>query len=199
MTDLPRKPLKQAGRSLTLIATLLMFSGLVRLGMEAGTAFALEGGSDNSDVVAGSEDQEGFPSSYPEMSEMLKAFQRREARLSKQEIQLELRIKTVEIAEREIEKKLVALAAAEDKLRKTLAYSDSAAENDLARLTSVYESMKPKDAAALFEEMDPDFAAGFLGRMRPDAAAGIMAGLSPQAAYSVSVRLAGRNANAPTQ
>jgi flagellar motility protein MotE (MotC chaperone) len=45
--------------------------------------------------------------------------------------------------------------------------------------------------------MDPDFAAGFLGRMRPAAAAGIMAGLSPQKAYTISVLLAGRNAQAP--
>jgi flagellar motility protein MotE (MotC chaperone) len=57
--------------------------------------------------------------------------------------------------------------------------------------------MKPKDAAALFEEMDPGFAAGFLGRMRAVAAASVMAGLSPQTAYSVSVIMAGRNANAP--
>ena len=78
-----------------------------------------------------------------------------------------------------------------------MAYADTAAEGDLARLTAVYENMKPKDAAALFEEMDPDFAAGFLGRMRADSAAGIMAGLSPPVAYSVSVLLAGRNANVP--
>jgi hypothetical protein len=33
--------------------------------------------------------------------------------------------------------------------------------------------------------------------MRSEAAAGIMAGLSPQAAYSISVIMAGRNADAP--
>ena len=89
--------------------------------------------------------------------------------------------------------------AAEAKLASTLALADNAAENDLARMTSVYENMKPKEAAALFEEMSPDFAAGFLGRMRPDAAAAIMAGLSAPTAYTVSVVLAGRNASAPTE
>ena len=69
-----------------------------------------------------------------------------------------------------------------------------AAEDDLAGLTRVYETMKPKDAAALFERMDARFAAGFLARMRPEAGAGIMAGLSPEAAHAISVVLAGRNA-----
>jgi flagellar motility protein MotE (MotC chaperone) len=56
--------------------------------------------------------------------------------------------------------------------------------------------MKPKDASLLFERMSPDFAAGFLGRMRPDAAAAIMSGLPPELGYSISVLLAGRNADA---
>ena len=81
----------------------------------------------------------------------------------------------------------------------TLALADGATEADVARLTTVYEQMKPKESAALFEEMDPTFAAGFLARMRPEAAAGIMAGLSPEAAYTISVVLAGRNGAVPTE
>lgn len=90
--------------------------------------------------------------------------------------------------------RLAELAAAEDSLRRTLAIAETAAEDDLAGLTRVYETMKPKDAAALFERMDARFAAGFLARMRPEAGAGIMAGLSPEAAHAISVVLAGRNA-----
>ncbi|NHX27768.1 hypothetical protein HA397_27890, partial [Escherichia coli] len=86
--------------------------------------------------------------------------------------------------------------AAEDSLRATLTLAETAAESDLARLTAVYENMKPKDAAGLFEQMSPDFAAGFMGMMRPDAAAQIMAALDPATAYSISVVLAGRNARA---
>ena len=92
-----------------------------------------------------------------------------------------------------------ALVEAEQKLAGTMALAESAAEDDLGKLTAVYESMKPKDAAALFSEMQPEFAAGFLGRMRPDAAAQVMTGLSPDVAYSISVVMAGRNASAPTE
>ena len=82
-------------------------------------------------------------------------------------------------------------------MRATLSLADEASEKDILRLTSVYENMKPKDAAILFEQMEPNFAAGFLGRMRPDIAAEILSGLSPEVAYSISVILAGRNANVP--
>lgn len=68
-----------------------------------------------------------------------------------------------------------------------------AAESDLDRLVSVYEAMKPKDAAGLFETMDPQFAAGFLNRMQPQLAAQVLSGVSPEFAYAVSVLIAGRN------
>ena len=94
---------------------------------------------------------------------------------------------------------MVALEMAEESLVSTMARASTASENDLTRLTAVYENMKPKEASALFEEMDPEFAAGFLGRMRPDAAASIMTGLNSGKAYAISVILAGRNANAPSE
>jgi flagellar motility protein MotE (MotC chaperone) len=82
-------------------------------------------------------------------------------------------------------------------LKKTLAIADGAAEKDLAKLTAVYEAMRPADAAALFQTMAPEFAAGFLGRMRPEIAAAVLAGMNPGKAYSISVLIAGRNATAP--
>ena len=106
---------------------------------------------------------------------------------------------TLALANKAIEARLAALGDTEAKLASTIAMADGAAEADLARLTSVYESMKPKDAAALFEQMAPPLAAGFLGRMKPGAAAGILGGMTAQRAYAVTALLAGRNAGAPTQ
>ncbi|TKA97657.1 hypothetical protein FAZ78_04745, partial [Cereibacter changlensis] len=103
------------------------------------------------------------------------------------------------LAGQAIDAKLAELAAAEAALSETLARADGASEGDLTRLTSVYETMKPKDAAALFEAMAPEFAAGFIGRMRPDAAAAVLSGMSAEAAYSISVLLAGRNALVPKE
>ncbi|MEO0939501.1 MAG: hypothetical protein AAFY38_15210 [Pseudomonadota bacterium] len=132
-----------------------------------------------------------------EMASLLEALRVREAAVEQREADMAVREKSLSVARKEIERRMVALKETEAQLRATLSRADTAAEDDVARLTTVYENMKPKEAAALFEAMEPEFAAGFLGRMRPDAAASIMAGLSPEVAYTISVILAGRNAGAP--
>lgn len=182
--------------SLALIGAFLVSSALIRMGTEAGQAWALQSNDDASDSA--SSETQTFESPTDTLA-LLKALQAREHKLKLRERQFEDRMQALSIADQQIEKRLAALVQAEETLRATIALSERASEDDLSKLTSVYESMKPKDAAALFEEMAPEFAAGFLGRMSPPAAAGIMAGLSPHAAYTVSVILAGRNAEVPRE
>ena len=198
-----RKGRRAKSGTLMMIALLLMGSAVVRLGLEAGPAIArevasLQKGGHNDHADAGKLRSESMPSSA-ELQAMLAAFKEREAALAAREAEIEDRMKALEIADQAIQTKLVALQDAEEKLKSTLALADGATEADVARLTTVYEQMKPKESAALFEEMDPAFAAGFLARMRPEAAAGIMAGLSPEAAYTISVVLAGRNGAVPKE
>ena len=139
----------------------------------------------------------GGVQSEADIAPLLAALAARESRIKEREAAIARRMQALSVAETEIDRKLSALEQAESELRDTIALANEAAEDDIARLTTVYSNMKPKNAAALFEEMAPEFAAGFLARMRPDAAAQIMAGLSPPAAYTISVILAGRNANVP--
>jgi flagellar motility protein MotE (MotC chaperone) len=195
------------GRSvLGVIAVLLVSSALVRLGTGAGQAVARA--TENTNVAEELRDVQESPGmseimpktmTHDEISDMITAFQAREERLAAREIALEDRMVALRIADQKVTEKLAQLEAAEVRLRDTIALAETASESDLDTLTRVYESMKPKQAAALFEEMDPNFAAGFLGRMRPEAAAQIMAGLSPEAAHMFSVVLAGRNANVPKE
>lgn len=133
----------------------------------------------------------------PDSMQLLESLRIREARLAAQETAMADRVQALALAEQRVADQLAALQQAESALASTLSLADQAAENDLLRLTSVYESMRPREAAALFEEMEPDFAAGFLARMRPEAAAEVMAGMAPRAAYAISVILAGRNARVP--
>ncbi|MFX0542047.1 MotE family protein [Roseovarius sp. S4756] len=180
--------------ALTLVASLMVLSAVLRIGGDAGRAWAKASDAPEREVALGSE-----CTTEDDLHGMLKSFQAREAQIKQREAAIMDRQQALTVADRQIESKLAQLEAAEEKLRRTLTIADTAAESDIERLTKVYESMKSKEAAALFEEMDPDFAAGFLGRMKPDAAAGILAGLSPQAAHRFSVVLAGRNAGAPKQ
>ncbi len=179
------------------IAALMAISAMIRFGAGPGHALAKE--------LANFKDQTAADGPHPscttpdELSGILDSVLLRERSVAEQEQDLASRMRTVELAEQEIRRNLLELEAAEERLARTISQAETASEDDLARLTSVYESMKPKDAAVLFQEMSPDFAAGFIGRMRPDAAAQLMAGLTPAAAYSISVVLAGRNAKTPKQ
>ncbi len=195
-----KKRVRPSGRgTVAAIAILLTASAILRLASGSGIAFA-----GNANGLASVEEDHISSDAKSDPAEeragmrvLLAALQAREADLKERETQIAMRSKALSVVDAEIAKRLAMLEEAEIELRNTLALADNAAENDLARLTSVYESMKPKDAAALFDAMEPGFAAGFLGRMRPDAAASILAGLTPEVAYSISVILAGRNANAP--
>ena len=184
--------------ALVVIASLLVGSALLRMGETAGQALALENRQPESRGAAEVSDL-GPETTEDDLKPMLEAFQARETQIARQEDAIRNRMQALRVAEEEINKKLAALTKAEDTLRATIAFAETASEEDLARLTKVYEVMKPKQAAALFEEMTPEFAAGFLARMRPEASAAIMAGLSPKAAHSFSVVLAGRNADVPNQ
>lgn len=192
-----RRPRGQARGALVLIAALLVTSALTRLGGGAGQAVArVSEDRVNSAPGPGADMSCDRPE---DLQVMLSALQERETRLDAREVALSDRMQALRIADQEITRKLAVLEAAETELRATLEIAETAAEDDLGRLTKVYETMKPKQAAALFEQMDPRFAAGFLGRMRPEAAAEIMAGLSPEAAHMFSVVLAGRNADVPQE
>lgn len=187
-----------AGRgALWIIAVMFLLSAIIRIGMGAGPALAREVAALRTaeDLALQPERCEGAD----DIAEILTALSNRQEFLDAREATLEELEQTLTVSEIELRKNLDTLENLEQRLAATMAKSQAAAEGDLARLTSVYENMKPKDASTLFEAMQPEFAAGFVGRMRPDAAAQILAGLTPETAYTISVLLAGRNAFAPKE
>ena len=190
---------KSGPGSVLLIACLLIGSAGLRVVSSASSVLAADEAEPETMEYKADAATETQPKKEMDTGTLLAALLRRESEVSEREEKIEKRMVELQAAKEELRDRLNALEAAELRLKKTIALAETAAEDDLNRLTAVYENMKPKDAAALFEEMDPDFAAGFMARMRPDAAADLMSGLSPQVAYSVSAILAGRNANVPTR
>ena len=198
-TQSRRRNLRRRGISrhvLVTLALLLATSGLVRLG-----GFGMAIADDVNDLLRGTAASQGDPAnctSEADIETVLAALQTREQNLIENETAVEKRLKILSEAKTALEEKLKALVAAENALAATMAATKTAASDDLARLTTLYENMKPKQAIPLFEAMDPEFAVGFLSRMKPAIAAQIMAGLDPQSAYAISVVFAGRNSDAPT-
>lgn len=199
MTIFPNKRRRMNfGRSaLWTIAVLMAASAVIRFGVGPGQALAKEVAAlRQEDQLAG---QSSPCTTDEELSSLLDAVLAREKAVAAQEAELADRRQTLDLAEQQIRRNLTQLEEAELRLSQTIARAETASEDDLSRLTTVYENMKPKDAALLFQAMSPEFAAGFIGRMRPDAAAQVMTGLTPESAYSISVVLAGRNAHLPSK
>lgn len=180
---------------ITIIVGMFMVSGGIRLAMGyQDVRFMM------ATAIAAEEPTSAPPGTCPETpAELAEALRLRAERLATREQTISAREGEMQLAEQLLESRLAELAEAEARLAATIARVDGAAEADIARLASVFENMKPKEAAALFEAMDPDFAAGYLIRLRPETAAAILAGMPSEAAYVISLVLSGRNANAPTQ
>ena len=193
---MPKRSWASGRGALTLVAVVLIGSAVVRLS-GSGAAIALElkeqlAGSDDAPAMSTDTDARDLS---PELIQLLAETKEREARVLAREAELDARVQALALIETAVKDDLERLKQAEAELRATMAQADKAAETDIDQLTAVYENMKPDQAAALFQMMEPSFAAGFLGRMRSDAAAAILAGLEPDLAYSISVVLAGRNAD----
>ena len=184
---------------LTVLSAFLLMSGAIRALDGGSEAFAKETEPQIIDVAdlppaMGHADKDHGSAI---LEPLLKELAMREQNLTERETNLEERLALLARSEARLATQIEALEHAEAQLRETLTIAETAASEDVAKLTAVFQKMKPKDAAKLFEEMDPNFAAGFLAEMAPETAAALMAGLQPDTAYTISVILAGRNAGAP--
>lgn len=169
-----------------MIASILMVSAALRGMGIASVAFAETERAKESEVMNASTQNVDFQS-------LLIDFENREKHLDVQEKELASRMGALKGLEAEISTKYAQVLAAEKRLVQVMNLAENAAENDVTRLTAVYENMKPKDAAQVFEKMDSAFAAGFISRMKSSQAASIMSALQPETAYTISVILAGRH------
>jgi len=177
---------------LLLIALLLAGSGIIRIGLHTGPALA----RDTVEVLEGDDTPTLAPVDF---SAAVDALANREKKVAEQEERLEARLEVLEAAEQKYQASKAELIEAERELKDTIAQAETAMASDVEQLAKVYEKMKPKDAAALFSQMDPEFAAGFLALVNSEVAAKIMSGLTPAKAYAISVLLAGRNADVPSE
>ncbi len=188
---------KRAPKPTVVILSFFLVSAVIRLST-GGVALAQELATRAEEPPAMAA-VETPPAPEPEVGSLLASIRTRQEQLFKREVEIAERQLELNLVEQRIAQQLAVLRQAEQKLADTLAIANGAAEKDLKQLTEVYEKMKSKNAAEIFGTMEISFAAGFLSRMRAESAAGILAEMSPNAAYSITVVMAGRNANAPTE
>jgi flagellar motility protein MotE (MotC chaperone) len=132
----------------------------------------------------------GDPSSLVCDPHLLRAIRERRHQLDTRAATLAERERMLEVIEKRASELMHALEESRDALEATLAKADDEADAQLTRLVTIYESMKPKDAARLFEAMPADVAAGFVRRMREAKSALIMAHLDANHAYAITLSIA---------
>lgn len=178
-----------------LIVLCFAASAALRL-QESGVALAQELGALSGGAA---EDATAIGAADPDTDALLASIREREAQLDAEQARLADRAQTLNVAEAKLAEQLAAFETAQKSLEDTLALADDAAERDIARMTAVYENMKPADAAPIFERMDVSFAAGILSRMKPELAAEVLTGMSADSAYAVTLTIASQNSAVPTE
>ena len=177
----------------------LCFVGSAALRLAAnGQAFAEELGA-LADSGAGGGTASATCPSTEDAESLLSAIREREDELAQESRRLAERSQTLNVAEAKLAEQLAAFETARKNLEATLAVADKAAERDIERMTTVYENMKPAEAAKIFERMDVSFAAGLLARVRPEVAAQVLAAMNADSAYAVTLTIASRNHAVPTE
>lgn len=114
-------------------------------------------------------------------------------RLEEREVEINEREVALAAVEKKLATQLTTVEKANAELQANLEALKTVANDDLRHLVSMYETMKPKQAAEIFDSMDASFAAGFLREMTSDNAGLVMANMDPKKSYAISVIIAGRN------
>lgn len=133
------------------------------------------------------------PLTQTEIGLLQKLAERREA-LDARERELELREGLLRAAEQQLQTKAAELTELQSKIEALMHKQAEEQEKKIADLVSVYEKMKPKDAARIFNELDLDLLVELLGRMKDAKTAPILAGMAEDRARAVTTRLAERHA-----
>ena len=126
--------------------------------------------------------------------ELLAAIRERAEHLDERALEVEDRIRVLEILEKRIEERLAELRESNEELSKLVSFANEASQKDISLLAKMYEQMKPKKAGEIFDKMNPAFAAGFLTEMNSESAALILTNMSTDHAYETSMIIASRNA-----
>ena len=106
--------------------------------------------------------------------------------------ELEMRERLLENAERRIESRLNELKSEEEKAKEASGKKGDSEAAAIRNLVTMYETMKPKDAARVFDRLPHDVLVPVVTQMNPRKMAEVLAAMSPDAAEKLTVALATR-------
>jgi flagellar motility protein MotE (MotC chaperone) len=131
------------------------------------------------------------PSSPSERAILERLGERREE-LQQRTREIEMRERLLENAERKLEGRINELKGMEDKAEAAATKRGDTEAGALRNLVTMYEAMKPKDAAKVFDRLSHDVLVPVVLQMKPAKMAEVLAVMSPEAAEKLTVALATR-------
>jgi flagellar motility protein MotE (MotC chaperone) len=132
------------------------------------------------------------PSTSPTERALLEKLGARRDALRQKSEELELREKMLGEAERKLETGLGDLKKAEDKVDSAAKAREDAEKQGLKNIVTMYEAMKPKDAARVFDRLGHDVLVPIVLAMNPRKMAEVLAVMQPETAERLTVALANR-------
>jgi len=114
----------------------------------------------------------------------------RRAELDAREEELALRLQLVEAAEAQLEERATALAAVEARINALVDQQKDAENGQFAAIISMYETMKPTEAAAIFNDLDMQVLVRVARGMNPRKMAPVLAKMSSARAQQLTLALA---------
>lgn len=191
---------RRGSPALGLVSGCLALSAFVRAA-DPSSAFAVEIPKLAATAAAEAEAPVEAPSvaTQSDLGALLASLRERERQLDEREAKMEEKARIVEAAEAKLREQMARLESAEARLGELMRVADGAADRDIGKLVSAFQTMDGKRAGPIFENMDVAFAAGLLSRMEDEAAAAILGALSPEKAWAVTAHIAGQNARLPRE
>lgn len=136
----------------------------------------------------------GDPNDISSMSQsevaLLQKLSERREELERQAKTLETRETLLTAAEKRVEERITRLKEIEDSVSALIERFDKQEEERLAKLVQVYESMKPKNAAAIFDQLDMNVLLAVAKRMDEAKMADVLSKMKPDIAKRLTIEMA---------
>jgi len=123
---------------------------------------------------------------------ILESLQKRRQQLDARARDLDMRESLLRAAEKRVEGKVAELKDVEAKVKTAEGNRDAAEAKRFKDIISMYENMKPKEAARIFDRLEMAILVEVATKMNPRAMSSILAQMSPDAAERLTVELASR-------
>lgn len=121
---------------------------------------------------------------------VLESLSARREELDRRSKLLDTREQLLNAAEKRVEERIAELKDIEARINARIGAQDEQNEGRLAGVVSMYETMKPKDAARIFERLDMGVLIEVAKRMEPRKMSAVLAQMDPVAAQDLTVELA---------